>query len=230
VVIEAKGLWGGPLPPLRARAALVTVSLGVLQVRPPAPDAIAFHPALPPAKRRAISSLAIGNVVKVVARFRAGFGEGPFRQVAPSTTFVHLPGAAVPTWWVAAPRPSSCLVGWTAGPAADRLHAAGADATIGTALKALAGGLGISARILSAQLEDARVFDWAADPFARGAYSWLPVRALDAPAALAVPLGDCLHFAGEATDVGGDPGTVHGALATGARAAHEIRQRLRPRR
>ncbi len=230
VVIDARGLWGGPLPPVRARAALVTVSLGVLQARPPARGAIAFHPALPPAKRRAIGALAIGNVVKVVARFRAGFGEGAFRHVPPATTFVHVPGAAVPTWWVAAPRPSTCLVGWTAGPAADRLHAAGAEATIAAALRSLAGGLGMPARAVAAQLEDARLFDWAADPFARGAYSWLPVGALDAPAALAVPLGDCLYFAGEATDVGGDPGTVHGALATGARAAHDIRRHLTARR
>jgi monoamine oxidase len=81
-------------------------------------------------------------------------------------------------------------------------------------------------RTLTAELEDLRVFDWAVDPFARGAYSWVPVGALDAPAALALPVGGSLYFAGEATDVGGDPGTVHGALATGARAAHEIRVRL----
>ncbi|MES1164753.1 MAG: FAD-dependent oxidoreductase, partial [Verrucomicrobiota bacterium] len=31
VVVDARGLWGGPLPPVRARVALVTVSLGVLQ-------------------------------------------------------------------------------------------------------------------------------------------------------------------------------------------------------
>jgi monoamine oxidase len=230
VVVEAKGLWGGPLPPVRARAALVTVSLGVLQARPPAPGAIVFHPALPAAKRRAIAALEIGNVVKVVARFRAGFGEGPFRKIAPATTFVHVPGAMVPTWWVPSPRPSSCLVGWTAGPAADRVHGASGEATIALAVRSLAGGLGIPARALSAHLEDARLFDWAADPFARGAYSWVPAGALDAPAALAVTLGDCLYFAGEATDVGGDPGTVHGALATGARAAHDIGQRLQVRR
>ncbi len=232
VVVDGRGLWGGALPAVRARAALVTVSLGVLQARSPAPGAIAFQPALPAAKRRAVQALAIGNVVKLVLRFRAGFGQGAFRDVPPSTTFVHLPGAPVPTFWVAAPRPSSCLVGWAAGPAADRLHAAGpdGDATIAAALRGLARGLGMPARALAAQLEDARLFDWAADPFARGAYSWLPVGALDAPAALAAPLGDCLYFAGEATDVGGDPGTVHGALATGARAAHDIRRHLGARR
>ena len=226
VVVDARGLWGGPLPPVRARAALITVSLGVRQARPPAAGAIRFQPALPDAKRRAIARLAIGNVLKVVARFRAPFGQGVFRKVPPATTFLHLPGAPVPTWWVAAPRPSTCLVGWTAGPAADRLHANGPDAAVGVALRGLARGLGLPARALTAALEDARVFDWANDPFARGAYSWVPVGALDGPAALAVPVGDCLYFAGEATDVGGDPGTVHGALATGARAAHEIRRRL----
>lgn len=229
VVIQARGLWGGAVPPVRARAALVTVSLGVLQARPPAPGAIRFDPPLPPAKRRAIARLAIGNVVKILARFRAGFGDGPFRKIAPATTFVHLPGAAVPTWWVAAPRPSTCLVGWTAGPAAGQLHAKSPGDVVDVALRGLAAGLGIRPRDLAADLEDARVFDWAADPFARGAYSWLPVGALDGPAALAAPVADRLFFAGEATDLGGDPGTVHGALNSGARAAQEIRRRLTSR-
>ncbi len=226
VVIDARGLWGGPPAPLRARAALVTVSLGVLQARPPAPGAIRFQPALPDAKRRAIARLAIGNVLKVVARFREPFGQGAFRKVAPATTFLHVPGAPVPTWWVAAPRASTCLVGWTAGPAADPLHGGIPKATVDVALRGLSRGLGLPARAMAAALEDARTFDWASDPFARGAYSWVPVGALDAPAALAAPVAGCLHFAGEATDVGGDPGTVHGALATGARAARDIRRRL----
>jgi monoamine oxidase len=226
VVVQARGLWGGELPPLRARAALVTVSLGVLQARPPAPGAIAFAPALPAAKRRAIARLAIGDVVKVVARFRSPLGEGPFRAIPTGTGFLHVPGAPVAVWWVAAPLPSSCLVGWTAGPAADRLRARGSAAVVPAALRGLSRGVGVSARALTAELEDVRLFDWASDPFARGAYSWVPVGGLDAPAALATALGDCLYFAGEATDVGGDPGTVHGALATGARAAHEIRRRL----
>jgi len=59
-----------------------------------------------------------------------------------------------------------------------------------------------------------------------GAYSWLPAGALAAPSALAAPLDGRLFFAGEATDLAGDPGTVHGALATGARAAREIADRL----
>jgi monoamine oxidase len=227
VVVESRNLWGGALPPLRGRAVLVTVSLGVLQARPQAPGAITFAPALPPAKRCAIDRLAIGDVVKVVARFRTELGRGLFGAVPRDASFVLVPGAPVPTWWVAAPLPSNCLVGWAAGPAADRLRGRGADAVVRAALRGLATGVGASARSLAADLEDVRVFDWGSDPFARGAYSWVPVGGLDAPAALATPVGDCLFFAGEATDVGGDPGTVHGALATGARAAQQIRRSLR---
>ena len=149
----------------------------------------------------------------MVARFRAPFGQGAFQKIPPATTFVHVPGAPVPTWWVAAPRPSTCLVGWAAGPAADRLQADAADAAVDVAIRGLARGLGLPTSTVAAALEDARVFDWANDPFARGAYSWVPVGALDTPAALAAPVGDCLYFAGEATDVGGDPG--HGARRAG---------------
>ena len=49
-----------------------------------------------------------------------------------------------------------------------------------------------------------------------------PGRRLDAPAALAAPVGGRLFFAGEATDTVGDPGTVHGAMTTGTRAAAQI--------
>ena len=52
---------------------------------------------------------------------------------------------------------------------------------------------------------------------------------LDAPAALAAPVGERLFFAGEATDTIGDPGTVHGAMTTGTRAAYQIIAALRGR-
>ena len=75
---------------------------------------------------------------------------------------------------------------------------------------------------LFAAIEDARCFDWGDEPFSRGAYSWIPVGATAAPATLAAPVGRALFFAGEATDTSGDTGTVHGALATGRRAAEAI--------
>ena len=63
---------------------------------------------------------------------------------------------------------------------------------------------------------------WSTDPWARGSYSFLPVGATPAlRAALAQPINDQLFFAGEATSSDA-PATVHGALASGQRAAQEV--------
>ncbi|MFZ1542359.1 MAG: FAD-dependent oxidoreductase, partial [Candidatus Microthrix parvicella] len=59
--------------------------------------------------------------------------------------------------------------------------------------------------------------NWSKDPWARGSYSYLPVGATpELRRALGTPIDDRLFFAGEATDLG-DPGTVHGARASGMR-------------
>ena len=63
---------------------------------------------------------------------------------------------------------------------------------------------------------------WHADPFSRGAYSYVPAGALSARARLSEPVEDTLYFAGEATDLAGYGGTVHGAIASGRRAAGQI--------
>ncbi len=65
---------------------------------------------------------------------------------------------------------------------------------------------------------------WADDPFARGAYSYVPVGVTNGPAlreALGAPVEAQLFFAGEATSVDA-PATVHGAIASGRRAAGEV--------
>jgi monoamine oxidase len=63
--------------------------------------------------------------------------------------------------------------------------------------------------------------DWSADPFSRGAYSYLRVGGAGAPRALARPVAGTLFFAGEATSTD-EIGTVSGAIASGLRAAREV--------
>ena len=75
---------------------------------------------------------------------------------------------------------------------------------------------------LQEELAAAYFHDWLSDPFSRGAYSYGKVGAVEAQQALGAPLEDTLFFAGEATDVSGNNGTVHGAIASGYRAAAEI--------
>jgi monoamine oxidase len=89
-------------------------------------------------------------------------------------------------------------------------------------LKALGSLLGVGMAELSQLLEAAYFHDWQSDPFSRGAYSYGAVGADGAQQALASPIENTLFFAGEATDTSGHNGTVHGAIASGRRAAQEI--------
>ncbi len=114
-------------------------------------------------------------------------------------------------------------MGWAGGPAARRLHGKPPVAVARLALASLARTLQTPPPSRLRQLlQSWHVVDWAADPFAAGAYSWVPVGALDAQALLAAPVDDTLFFAGEAANAEGKSGTVHGALATGLRAADAI--------
>jgi monoamine oxidase len=68
--------------------------------------------------------------------------------------------------------------------------------------------------------------NWENDPYSRGAYSYMTVGGNEAPAKLARPIKGTLFFAGEASDSDGRTGTVHGALATGARATKQLLRAL----
>ncbi len=86
-------------------------------------------------------------------------------------------------------------------------------------LKALADVLGLPRGRVEGALVGAHIHNWHADPFARGAYSYVMAGGMDAVRAFAAPVEHTLFFAGEATNTDGHTGTVHGAMATGRRAA-----------
>jgi len=96
---------------------------------------------------------------------------------------------------------------------------------IGKAVADLSRIMGLRQDRLSGLLENAYFHDWHADPYARGAYSYVPVGALGARERLAKPVEDTLYFAGEATELNGHSATVHGAIASGKRAARQILER-----
>jgi len=76
------------------------------------------------------------------------------------------------------------------------------------------------------QLVSGFVHDWLQDAFSCGAYSYTAVGGVHAAQQLAAPVADTLYFAGEATNVHGYGGTVHGAIETGERAAREVLRSL----
>jgi len=224
VNVVCRGGDRAPLPTLSARTALITLPLAVLKA-----GVVRFDPALP-AKQRALAGLEMGQVFKIVLRFREAFWEKPEflkerRAQAGSNgsglTFLHAHGAEVPTWWTSLPVRSPVLVGYVGAVAAEELLAEEPPSRLERSLVALSDVLAVPRRELEEQLDASASHDWRADPFARGAYSYIGVGGNGAPRALARPVDGTLFFAGEATN-GAEIGTVAGALASGRRAAREV--------
>jgi monoamine oxidase len=136
--------------------------------------------------------------------------------------FLHAPDELMPTWWTRLPVRAPVLVGWAGGPRAEELSAEGGRFIFDQALESLSGILGVGRKRVEGLLEETYTHDWRSDPLSRGAYSYVPVGSLQAQATLARPVGDRLFFAGEATNTEGHCGTVHGAIASGFRAAREV--------
>jgi monoamine oxidase len=66
------------------------------------------------------------------------------------------------------------------------------------------------------------VADWGRDPWSAGAFSYPRAGIRSAARDWAAPVSRTLFFAGEAATAGSLPPSVHGALGSGLRAAHEV--------
>jgi monoamine oxidase len=207
--VELEGEFRGEAFRATARRAIVTLPLGVLQS-----GAVRFTPALKE-KRKALRKLVAGPVVKVALRFHSAFWEARDPDVA----FFHSAAAAFPTFWTALPLRAPLLIGWAGGPKADRFSRASEKVVLHEAMESLKS---IFGRLPESELAAFFMHNWQADPFARGAYSYVAVGGEGAREALRAPLADTLYFAGEATDAEGEAGTVAGALQSGLRAAREL--------
>jgi monoamine oxidase len=212
--VEIDATSGGRPISCRARRAIVTLPLGILQLARNAPGAVRFTPALE-AKRNALRSLAPSRVVKVVMRFRSAFWETRKGGHCRDAAFIRAPGAPFPSFWTALPVRVPLLVAWAGGPRAARLSGNDAPTMIRRAEESLASAFGRG----TPGAEAAYVHDWQQDPYSRGAYSYVTVGGAGARKALAAPLKGTLYFAGEAADFEGENGTVAGALQSGTRAA-----------
>lgn len=226
VVIEAEGrAW-------RARAALVTVPLGVLQATVGETGAIRFEPALTQ-KMRGWQRLGCGHAIRVVLRMRADvWRRGPLPPELRGRDgrefgFLHSNEPVFPVWWSEAPAP--VLVGWTGGPPAAAMAERTPTQIYRAARRTLARLLGCSDAQLARAVVAWRTHDWTGDPFTRGAYSFSMAGRENVPRRLGTPVRGTLYFAGEATADPLELGTVHGALASGERAADEILRQVRTR-
>lgn len=229
VTVECRGGDGVAETSLSARAVVVTLPLAVLKA-----GALRFNPVVP-SKERALAGLETGHIFKIVLRFREAFWEqreflkerrgSNHATDGAAINFVHAHGVELPTWWTSAPVRSPVLTGWVGGVAAETLLAEEPLSRLERSLVALSEVLAVPRRELEEQLDAWVSHDWRADPFARGAYSYIGVNGSGAPRALGRPVDGTLFFAGEATN-GDQIGTVAGALASGRRAAREVLRAL----
>lgn len=190
---------------IRADAALITVPIGVLRRA-----GIVFQPGLPSPILRAIDALELSTVEKIVLRFKDRWWPDDLRRL------VHItPNHAFPAWMdlslhIGAPT----LVGFF-NPA---LAAMPADpgARLDLALASLATMLGKVPKPIGAMITD-----WRNDPFAGGAYSYIPTGARPADMRAFTLMEGSLQFAGEHT-VPEYFGTVHAAFISGRTAAARL--------
>jgi monoamine oxidase len=202
---------------------ICTLPLGVLQS-----GAVEFLPGIPDMIEPA-SRMKMGCAQRVSLLFRSRFWTQSGQLQANPTiageleklSFLFARDTVWPTWWTTAPRDLPLITAWSAGPRAAALQS--------EQLKQLATAdasriFNLTEGELREQLVSAHCHDWQTDPYARGAYSYVPAGSLTASILMSHPMAETLFFAGEHTDIEGHWGTVHAALNSGLRAAGQILQ------
>lgn len=192
----------------RARAAVVTLPLGVLRS-----DAIVWD-RRPRGLSAVLEKLEMGNVCKIVFLFRERFWDD-------AINFLHASGPDFPTWWTCAPAAVPLLTAWTGGPPAAQLLDVDETQRVDRALASIAKMLAVPRARVDDLVEAWWTHDWRNDPFARGAYGYALAGAAGARAKLATPVESTIYFAGEACEED-QAGTVAGAIASGRRAAENV--------
>lgn len=184
-------------------------------------ERIAFTPALPEWKAKAITDVPMGLLAKIALQFDgARFGLSPndwLTYKAPRT----LPAEVC--YFLAWPFDSDLMIGFVGGSFGWELSRAGEAAAVDFALGELEKLFGGEAR---RRFVRGRLTQWAADPFTLGGYSAAAPGRAAARIELARPVGERIFFAGEAV-AGPYTATVGGAFMSGRAVARDlIRQGL----
>jgi monoamine oxidase len=209
---------------VHAGKCVVTLPLGVLQG---VNDEDGLRMAPEPKAIAQARRLEMGHAVRFTMVFRSKWwersGVADEKKLA-SMSFLFTFQRSVRVWWTAHPEPEAlpALTGWVGGPRAKELEGKSAGELGREACAELAAVFGVAEDGLRWELVATYAHDWSSDAFARGAYSYVPAGALDAPASMTRPEAETIFFAGEHTDVTGHWGTVHAAVRSGLRVAGQV--------
>jgi monoamine oxidase len=191
---------------IEARQVIVTVSMGVLQS-----GLIRFDPALPDWAQAAIDGLPMGSMNKIVVGFRRNvFGD------LEHSLWMASSGNRQAVECVIRPGGENIALGMVGGPFGKELAGAGAGAMADYLVSALCELFGNDVR--QALEPKQLLIDWDTNPFTAGCYAAAKPGQAIARAVLTQPVGERVHFAGEALHAI-YCGDVHGAHFSGIAAA-----------
>lgn len=215
---------GKECAPIKAKKAIVTLPLGILQAR-----SVQFTPELPKAKVDAIDSLGIGLLNKIVLYWedesdifwpRDKEWIMQMEKSTPSGSFSVL------EFFNPCSLDSSqkILIGFVIADQAKQMEKHSDEEIANVALGTLRGIYGDD-KVRSPK--KVLVTRWGSDEFSLGSYSYQRIGSREnSRNELARPINDCIYFAGEATD-SKFPATTHGALMSGERAGKAVASKLK---
>ncbi|MDY6940164.1 MAG: NAD(P)/FAD-dependent oxidoreductase, partial [Cyanobacteriota bacterium] len=158
-----------------ARQVIITLPLSLLQE-----NAVAFEPELPDAKLNAIQGLGVGHITKLILKFDRPFWSDKLESCL-TTLDTQL-------WWRTGWQRNNeapVLTAYTGATGADKLGKLGREGAIRAGLQDLEQMFEMP---LAERLTDALFVDWQTDPYARMAYSYVPVNGTGLLSQLAQPV------------------------------------------
>ena len=202
--------------PYLADRVVVTVPLKILQ-----DGDITFNPPLPSTKTDAFQKIGMGAGMKVHLKF-----SNPFWEDLHGSNFGTLIGSSqLPEVYVSSRERGgeAILTANIMGERAEQFAAMGSSA-VSVMLSELDNVFTVANIASQSWVQgESHITDWSKEPFIRGAYSYPIVGGgLVFRKELAAPVSDSIFFAGEATNINGHSGTVHGAIESGVRVAEEL--------
>lgn len=199
---------------------IVTVPLGIWNAGKGSLGAISFTPHLPE-KFEAAGKMGFGAVIKIQLFFKKMFWQRD-DNIAINNFGFAITDSPISTWWTQLPTKVPLLTGWIAGPKAFDLRNSTNDEVLEKAFDSLSIIFSLKKEDLKVELIEWRVFNWTAEPFTRGGYSYSTTETNEARKVLKAPVDNKLFFAGEALYDGTETGTVEAALVSGQSVAAEI--------
>ena len=216
VIVSGQRTGSGEPFSIEADRVIVTVPVSILKS-----GSIAFTPGLPSAKTSALSKMEMDAVMRVLLDFKGNFwGE------ASGFIYGGVDGPEYLNSGAGRSELYKTLSVTIGGPKASELSLLG-KGSIPVLLDELdsifSGKATLNVRKDTNDNTIAIIQDWSLEPFIKGGSAYLKAGGTNQDRVnLGAPINDKLFFAGEATDVNGEFGTINGALLSGERAAKEV--------